>query len=159
MNCVLFVPLQIGARSKVTCTHRAWQAPMGMCGAGGWGPGMQSFVSSTPPASNLCSLLQVEIPLATASLLLRFLCCLQLGGLTQMQTRGAASVSLDPHVPYLPSCLLIPRVCLCDIFCMAVPGHIYVSACVLFVCSHLGSNKDGLIMSGVQLWPRMFETC
>lgn len=66
------------------------------------------------------------------------------GGLTQVQTRGAASVSLDPHLPYLPSCLLIPRVCLCDIFCMAIPGHIYVSACVLFVCSHLGSNKDGL---------------
>lgn len=147
MNWVLLFLSRSRAQRKVSCTHRAWQAPLGMCAAGGWGPGMQPFVSSTPPASNLCSLLQVEIPLATASLLLRFLCCLQLGGLTQVQTRGAASISSGPHLTYLPSCLLIPRVCLCDIFCMALPSHIYVSACVLVtagICSHLGSNKDGL---------------
>lgn len=138
---------RFAAQRKVSCIHRAWRAPMGMCAAGGWGPGMRSFASSTPPASNLCSLLQVHIPLATACVLLRSLCCLQLVGLTQVQTRGAVSVSSGPHLPSLRSRLLLPRVCLCDIFCMAMAGHIYVSTCVLVtagVCSHLGSNRDGL---------------
>ena len=38
---------------KVSCTHKARPAPMGMCPAGGWGPGMQSSTSSTPPAWDL----------------------------------------------------------------------------------------------------------
>lgn len=36
---------------------------------------------------------------------------------------------LDPHLPHLWSCLLTPRVCLCDVFCLAMSGHICVSTC------------------------------
>lgn len=50
------------ARRKVFCTHKTWQAPMGMCAAGGWVPGMPSSASSIPPASSLYSLLQVDTP-------------------------------------------------------------------------------------------------
>ena len=57
------------AQRKVSCTHRAWPAPMEMHAAGGWGPGTRSSASSTPPASSLCSLLQVDASLATACLL------------------------------------------------------------------------------------------
>ena len=42
-------------------------------------PGMWSPASSTPPASSLCSLLQVDTSLATACPLPWSLCCLQVG--------------------------------------------------------------------------------
>lgn len=138
---------RFAAQRKVSCIHRAWRAPMGMCAAGGWGPGMRSFVSSTPPASNLCSLLQVHMPLATACVLLRSLLPPAGGVDPGADTRGCLCLIWTPHLPSLWSRLLLPRVCLCDIFCMAMAGHIYVSTCALVtagICSHLGSNRDGL---------------
>nr|XP_044635234.1 cytochrome P450 4F3-like isoform X2 [Equus asinus] len=55
---------ELGGRSPV---HRAWQGPMGTCASGGWGPGMWSSASSTPPASSRCSLLQATDGLSLMS--------------------------------------------------------------------------------------------
>lgn len=75
------------------------------------------------------------------------------GQVTQVQIEGAVAETpmslshLDPHLPHLQSRLLKHRTCLCDIFCMAMPSHIYVSTHALVTagtCSHLGSNTDGL---------------
>ena len=38
---------------------------------------------------------------------------------------------LDPHLPDPWSCLLTPRLCLCDVCCMAMSSHICVSTWVL----------------------------
>lgn len=56
----LLVLCRFRAQRKVSCTPRAWHAPMGLCAAGGWGPGALSSASSTPPTSSLCSWPQVD---------------------------------------------------------------------------------------------------
>lgn len=77
-------------------------------------------------------------------------------------TRGCLCLIWTPQLPPLRSRLLLPRVCLCDIFCMAMAGHIYVSTCVLVtagICYTWDQIAMASVMSGVELWPRVFETC
>lgn len=100
------------ARRKASCTPRAWHARLGMCAAGGWGPGTQSSASSTPPTSSLCSLLQVDSTVATACLLLRSLCCLQLSRRPKCRQEGL----WQRHglcLTWTPTCLTSDRVCSC----------------------------------------------
>lgn len=147
MNWVLFVPLQIQSSEEGVLYTQGLASTFGDVRCWWVGPWHAAILVFHPtcikpvlfaPGRNPPG---HSFPVAQVSVLP------PAGGFDQVQTRGAASVSSGPHLTYLPSCLLIPRVCLCDIFCMAMLGHIYVSACVLVtagICSHLGSNKDGL---------------
>lgn len=97
---------RLRAQRRVSCIHRTWPAPMGMCAAGGWDPGMRSSASSTPPASSLCSLLQVgtpwpRLPASMVSVLP------PAGQVTRVQAEGAVAEMflllshVDSHLPYL----------------------------------------------------------